>query len=332
MKLSTEKLLELLPGFRVDHRGQNLIGQCPWCGGNEFGISLLEGHKFGCYRKKACGKVGNLVTLLKHLGKYDIIVQERATKLTGRIETEKLSLAGLDLNVPRTSKPLGWKQLHYHPYLESRGFQKEDYDRYSVGTTALDHRLRDYYVIFPVIEDGENRGHVARHIWSKQKIEAYNKAYFEKTGIKDKIKRFRNSLSDFAKLIYGIDEIVVGETKTIIAVEGIFDKIGVDRLLKLGEQSYMKCNATFKCNVSDEQIAKWQSKGIENLILLYDPDVIKVIKHNIERLQTYFNVLVGYSVSGRDPGDMVEEDIEYVMNHLEDPTQFKVNKLEVSKL
>lgn len=332
MKLSTEKLLELLPGFRVDHRNKNLIGPCPACNFNEFGISLDDGHRFSCFRKVKCGFHGNIFTLLKFLGKYDIVIQERATKLTGRIETEKLSLAGLDLNASKMSLPLGWKKLSHHPYLESRGFQKEDYDRYSVGSTLLDFRLKNDYVIFPVIEDGENKGHVARHIWSKQKIEAYNKAYFEKTGIKDKIKRFRNSLSDFAKLIYGIDEIVVGETKTIIAVEGIFDKIGVDRLLKLGEQSYVKCNATFKCNVSDEQIAKWQNKGIENLILLYDPDVIKVIKHNIERLQTYFNVLVGYSVSGRDPGDMVEEDIEYVMDHLEDPTQFKVNKLEVSKL
>lgn len=332
MKLSVEKLLELLPGFRVDRRGQNLIGQCPWCGGNEFGISLSEGHKFGCYRKKVCGKVGNIVTLLKHLGKYDWILEERATKLTGRIETEKLSLAGLDLNVSNMSKPLGWKKLSHHPYLESRGFQKEDYDTYEVGSTLLHPKLKNNYVIFSVLEDGECKGYVARHIWSKTRIEAYNKTYFEQFGIKDKIKRFRNSLSDFAKLIYGIDEIVVGETKTVIGVEGIFDKVGVDRLLGLKQQDCIKCNATFKCNVSDEQIAKWQQKGVENLILLYDPDVIKVIKNNIQRLQKYFNVMVGYSISGRDPGDMTEEDIEYVMNHLEDPTQFKINKLEVSKL
>jgi DNA primase len=332
MKLSIEKLLELLPDGKVDRRGKNIICSCPFCGGNEFGISLDEGHRYGCYRKAKCGQVGNIVTLLKYLGKYDWIISEKATKLSGRIEIETLPLENLDLNTPIMNLPLGWKKLQHHSYLESRGFQKEDYDRYLVGSTLLDHRLKNDYVIFSVLEDGENKGHVARHIWSKQRIEAYNKVYFEKTGIKDKIKRFRNSLSDFAKLVYGIDEIIIGETKTIIAVEGIFDKIGVDRLLKLGEQSYMKCNATFKCNVSDEQIAKWQNRGIENLILLYDPDVIKVIKHNIERLQKYFNVWVGYSVSGRDPGDMTEEDIEYVMDHLEDPTQFKINKLEVSKL
>jgi DNA primase len=332
MKLSVEKLMELLPDFKVDHRGKNLIGPCPFCGGNEFGISLSDGHRFGCYRKAKCGRVGNIFTLLKYLGKYDIFVQERSTKLTGKIEVEKMPFADLNLETTKINAPLGWKRLAYSPYLESRGFIEEDYNFYEVGETMLDSKLRKDYVVFIVREGGITKGWVARHHWSKTRIEEYNELYFKRTGIKTKIKRFRNSYSDFAKLLYGIDEIVEGETKTIIGVEGIFDKKNVDKLLRLHDQQYMKCNATFKCSVSDEQIVKWQQKGIENLILLYDPDVIKQTKGNIERLQRYFNVWVGYSISGRDPGDMVEEDIEYVMDHLEDPMQFKVNKLEVSKL
>lgn len=333
MKLSIEKLLEVLPdGFKVDHRGKNLTGPCLKCGHFEFGISLEDGHRFGCFRKAKCGYTGSIYTLLKDLGKYDVIVQERSSKLSGRIESERLSMEDLDLNVPKTNLPLGWRRTQNHTYLQSRGFQKEDYDRYEVGMTLIDPRLKKDYVIFTVREGDEVKGWVARHIWSKDKIEQYNDAYFKAHGIKNKIKRFRNSYSDFAKLIYGIDEIVENETKTIIGVEGIFDKIGVDRLLDLSKIAHTKCNATFKCNVSDEQIAKWQIKGIENLILLYDPDVVRAVKKNIERLGRYFNVMTGYSITGRDPGDMLREDIEYVMENLEDPTQFKLNKLEVSKL
>lgn len=333
MKLSIEKLLEVLPeGFRLDHRGKNLRGACPKCGYFEFGVSLEEGHRFGCFRKAKCGYTGSIYTLLRDLGKYDMIIQERASQLSDRIEPKKLSLEGLILDTPTTALPLGWRRTFSHNYLDSRGFVDKDYQDYEVGVTLLDPRVQKDYVIFPVREEGVVKGWVARHVWSKTKIEEYNIDHFEKFGVKSKIRRFVNSFSDFAKLIYGFDEVVEGETNTIIGVEGIFDKANIDRLLNLREQSHVKCNATFKCNVSDEQIAKWQNKGVKNLILLYDPDVVKQIKSNISRLTKYFNVMTGYSTSGRDAGDMIEEDIEHVMSHLEDPIQFKINKLEVSKL
>lgn len=330
MKLTIDKLLELLPDFRLDHRGKNLTGPCPACGYAEFGISIEEGHRFGCYRKVKCGFTGNIYTLLKYLGKYDFIVAERASKLIGKIENKQL-ISNIDLTVANVPKPLGWRRIYDSPYLRGRGFSLQDFENYEVGSTLLDPRLKNDYVIFTVKENDEVKGWVARYVKSKEEIDAINKRY-ERAGVVKKVRRFINSFSDFAKLAYGIDEIKPGATKTIIAVEGIMDKIGIDRLLNLHSQDYMKCNATFKCNVSDEQIAKWQIRGIENIILLYDPDVIKTIKANIKRLEQFFNVLVGYSISGRDPGDMIDSDIEYVMEHLEDPIQFHVNKLEVPKL
>lgn len=331
MKLTIDKLLQLLPDFQMDHRGRNLIGPCPACGYHEFGISIEDGHRFGCYRKVKCGFTGNIFTLLKYLGKYDYVIAERATQLVGKIKNETLEIGDLDLTTPNATKPLGWKRVYDSNYLRSRGFSMMDYDKYEVGVTTLDHRLKNDYVIFTVVENGEVKGWVGRHVKSKDEIEQLNKKY-QQAGLNKKVLRYRNSLSDFAKLIYGLDEIVIGLTKTIIAVEGIFDKVGIDRLMQLNNQSAIKCNATFKCNVSDEQIAKWQMRGIENLILLYDPDVVVQIKTNIKRLEKYFNVMVGYSASGKDPGDMDDKDLEYVIEHLEDPIQFHVNKLEVPKL
>lgn len=332
MKLTVDKLSEILPDFRLDRRGKNLIGPCPMCGHNEFGISLEEGHRFGCYRKKNCGWTGNIVTLLRHLGKYDLILFERSNVLSGRIELEEFDVSGLELNAPTISYPIGWRRLFEDEYLASRGLQSGDYDRYEVGRTKLDIKMKNDYVIFGVKEHGELKGWVGRHTWSKERIEAYNNDYKKKYGISNKIKRYLNSLSDFAKLIYGFDEVIEGATKIVICVEGIFDKINVDRLLNLHTQDIVKCNATFKCDVSDEQIVKWKQKGIESLILLYDPDVIRQTKTSIERLERFFNVKVGYSASGCDPGDMSETDIDNALDRLEDPIQFKINKLEVSKL
>lgn len=330
MKLTLEKLLELLPGFRVDHRGRNLTGICPYCNGDEFGISLEDGHRFGCYRKAKCGASGNIFTLLRHLGKLDQVLEERVRNLPDKIVKQQKFEDFDDLTLETIALPLGWRRVFSHPYLDERGFTQEDYNRYPVGITQLDPRLKKNYIVFACNQDSQTKGWVSRRIQDKKQIEAINMLRKEQ-GLKP-IARYINSFSDFAKMCYGIDELN-DQIKTLIVVEGIFDKIGIDRLLDLCNKDDTKCIATYKAAISNEQIGAIMSKApnIEVTILLYDGDVIKSIKTSMTILQKYYRVLVGYHAT-KDPGDMNEEDINQVLSTLESPIEFKSFKLEVNKL
>lgn len=330
MKLTIEKLLEILPGFKLDHRGKNLIGKCPQCHHDEFGISIEEGHKFGCYRKKNCGFSGNIFTLLRYLGKLDKVLKEKVQNLPQKIEIIKKDRIDLDIETPEIKLPIGWKALSFSPYLEERGFEKEDYFRYKVGMTNIDPKLKKYYVIFLCEQDKKIKGWVARRIQSKSEIDKLNK--IRKLQNKPPIIRYINSYSDFSKLCYGIDE-VNEKVTTIILVEGIFDKINVDKLLRLNYRDEIKCLATYKGAISDEQLCLINKKGknICNCIVLYDSDIIKTTKRYLKKIQEYYNVLIGFHKE-KDPGDMNEEDIFNVLDNLQTPIEFKSFKLESNKL
>lgn len=331
MKLTLEKLLELLPNFQLDARGKNLTGPCPMCNHDEFGISLEEGHRFGCYRKKSCGYSGNIYTLLKFLGKYDEVVQERLKNLPEKINKYQFEIdKNIDLEIEEIKPPLGWKRVEENDYLQSRGFDIDDFNHYPVGVTMIDPKLKKYYVIFLVKQQDKITGWVARRVEEKSEIERKNAIL--KRERKPLIKRYLNSTSDFAKMLYGIDE-VTEKTTTLIVVEGIFDKINIDKLLNLQHQDEIKCVCTFKANISEEQIELIGRKApyLANSILLYDSDVIKSIKVNMNTLQKRYNVLVGYHAT-KDCGDMNHEDLDQVLQRLETPIEFKAFKLEVNKL
>src|SRR5437868_2798495 len=109
MKLSIEKLKELLPDAAPDRRGKNLRAKCPYCGGDEFGISIEENHVFGCYRLKKCGATGNIFTLAKFLKRTDLLT---LTGFTGKVEKLENKLrkeeVQLDLSLPTVNMPMGW--------------------------------------------------------------------------------------------------------------------------------------------------------------------------------------------------------------------------------
>ena len=225
MKLSREKLEQLLSDCRLDARRENLVTKCPKCGYNEFGISLAENHLFGCYRKKKCGFTGNIFTLLHYLGKYEEYVTRGEIYSVSNTNTiEKKIRSGVNKEIeitdsPNLSLPVGWKSTQSHPYLDERGFTTADYQKYNPGVTKLLSKFQNY-IIFPVVENKEIKGYVARHIWSKSKIDSWNKS--KEKGLQ--IQRYRNSSeADFSKLVLGIDELSE-QTETLIIVEGIFDK------------------------------------------------------------------------------------------------------------
>lgn len=330
MKLTLEKLLDLLPDFKLDHRGKNLIGPCPMCKYNEFGISLEDGHKFGCYRKAKCGFNGNIFVLLKYLGKLEEVVQEKFKNLPEKIITAQKFEDFEDLEIENVDPPMGWRRVYDLPYLNDRGFTEQDYHDYPVGITKLDPRLKNHYTIFLTEQEGGLKGWVARRMQPKEEIEAMN--LVRKVNKQPLIKRYLNSFSDFAKMCYGIDG-VNESTTTLIIVEGIFDKKNTDKLMQLQHQDAIKCVATYKAAISNEQIALIMKHGpnIRDIILLYDSDVIKSIKHSMSILQQYYSVLVGYHAT-KDPGDMNNDDLCQVLETLQSPIEFKSFKLEVNKL
>lgn len=326
MLLTLEKIQKLFPDGKLDHRKVNWVTVCPECNFREFSISLSDNHLCGCFRKKQCGWTGNIYTLLKKIGRLDFLLNKELN--FQKIEKVKLYREDPELNLelPSVRPPIGWKRTLDDEYLNSRNF--DQYDRYKVGFTNIDPRLKKDYVIFLIEEDGDVKGYVSRNKKPKKEIDRLNDLYKSK-GENKRILRYINSSTDFAKLVYGLDEITVN-TKIIIIVEGIFDKFNIDRLLNLHNQEEIKCICTFKCAVSKEQIFKIQQKGenIETAILLYDPDVIDKIKQVGFELREYFpDVLIGMGEGDKDAGDFDDSDIEKVFNSLQSPTQFSINKL-----
>ena len=173
MKLSVEKLKDLLPGATPDRRGKNLRAICPMCGGDEFGISLEDNHIFGCYRRKKCGFHGNIFTLVKHLKRWDILNLEGEVGSVSVLENKltKVDISALDLTLPTVSMPVGWRRVMQDDYMDSRGFV--DYELYPVGRTYVDPRLKNNYVITAIQEDGITKGYIGRHVWRRKRLRKY---------------------------------------------------------------------------------------------------------------------------------------------------------------
>jgi hypothetical protein len=325
LKLSIEKLKELLPDATPDRRGKYMWASCPNCGQKEFTISLSDNHVCGCNRKKKCGWVGNIFSLAKKLGKFGILNIEGEVGQVEKLENKLIkSKVTYDLDLPTIKMPLGWNRVYQDEYMDSRGFT--EYERYKVGRTMIHPKLKKNYVVIAIEEEGGIKGYISRHVWGKQKIEEENKKRKER-GLPE-ILRYINGDTDFSKLSFGYDELVQNVTKTLICVEGIFDKWNIDKLLKLHDQDLIKCNATFKCAISIEQMIKWKMKGIETLILFYDPDVINQIKRVASELQLWFNVLIAFNDNADvDAGDIDAEGLSKVFNNLKSVSEFTSGKV-----
>lgn len=329
MRLTFNEIKELVEGARLDSRGKNVYGICPSCGHDEFGVALLEdNHPFACFRKNKCGFAGNIYTLLTFLGKSRYSVQPGYTpraRLENKLNIEDVA-EKIDLTLVEYPLPLGFKRFQYGecPYLEGRGFDKEDYEKYKPGYTTLESRLFGF-VIFPIKSSEMNVGFVARNTKSKQEIEDLN-VFYKLKGVKKTVKRYINSNSDFAKILGGVEEIT-DQTTTVILVEGLFDKKNTDKVLSLDTQQEVKCCCTWKCAVSEEQIFLLQQSGVTTVILLYDPDVVEDTKKAGFELDPYFEVFIGYNEKGADPGDMMTDEFDDVLSTLKSPFEFSVKKM-----
>ena len=282
MKLSFEKIKEVLgKGYKS---GNNYHSKCPYCGYNEFGISLDENHVFGCFRKKKCGATGNIFTLLKKLGREDLLENRKTYAPTTKLEildikTDKKELEQ-EFELPKIEKlPLGYKRVFENDYLQNRGV---DLQKYEFGVTNIIPKLKNY-VIHPIRIENEIYGYIGRATFPCEN-------------------KYRNSKgTDFANLLGGY---LSNKSHTVILVEGVFDMINLECILRqLNLDLVVRC--TFGAKISSNQIKMLKKEGFINIILFFDLDVLKIIKQKAFELSKYFEVLVMFPPSEDiDAGDI----------------------------
>lgn len=330
MKLSKEELFRLLAEFNPKMwKDNDILINCPVCNHRECYVSLKDDHPFNCVRKKKCGWQGNIHALLNKLGVPEGNIKESikwSDKVSNALILEKHSVIDdIDIELPEIRLPLGFRRIYDDEYLNKRGFIKDDYNVYKVGITNLDRKLINY-AVFCIYNDFKLVATIGRYRAEKKEIEELEK----KTG--RKIMRYRNSGSDFAKILGGYDELEAGITKKVILVEGLFDKKNVDDLLDLYHNEITKCCYTFKCDISVEQVYKLKLKGIEEIVLLYDGDVIEKIKQTGLKLMHDFNVNVALIDGDKDPGEMNLEELNTSLKNLYHPIHFNLKKVQILDL
>lgn len=334
-----ELMVEL--NAKLDGGGKNLIVEnCPYCGhgGGKFGIYV--GNETA--RKKPfmshCFHCGHSTTTLEQLcndiNRPDLIPTE-TFNLTEGNQLDDFSFMDddekdIDDNLVVVDMPDDWKRTHFNRYLKKRGFTEDDYDYFPVGTTRGLNFKFDDYVIFPIIDNGDTVGYIARHTSSKEEIDEYNRK--AKHAGKYQILRYRNSTeNDFVKLLYNYDAVKEGETDTVIIVEGVFDVIALTRKLNLYDNHTIAAVATFGKKISDIQIYKLQNKGVNTVVIGYDGDAVEAIKRTGEQLNEFFDVYVAdIQDSTQDFDSMNFWDIyDTFAYNLKTITEYRLNKIQL---
>lgn len=329
MKINREKFIEELGLRSFGAKGfmHSKLLPCPFCGGggDKFGIKITDqGGAFNCFR---CGTKGSIFKLLKKINRLDLISKEGDDfNFKDKLE-DFLFTSGLteeDISCEEVSKPLGFKPIQYDSYLEERGFVDWQYSSLNAGI-SIDPNLKNM-VTFLLFENDKLVGYLSRSKrtkeWHKKNLEKAKK------GLCKLVLRYNNSPNTkFEKVVGGIDEVIEGETKTVLLVEGIMDKANTDRVLELNKSPEVKCCFTFGCKLSDAQMLKIFKKGVENIVLLYDPGTIQQVKTTSLRLLKYFNISIGELLGNKDPGEMNILDFEKVLLSLKDPIEYYLNRV-----
>jgi hypothetical protein len=227
-----------------------------------------------------------------------------------------------------TVLPIGFKQVFYDSYLESRGFKECDYYKYPCGVVDINKKLKNF-ILFLVYENNVLFGYLGRNKMPKSEIDAINKEYKEQE-LNKRILRWNNSDADFSKLVYGIDN-VTDETLCVIIVESIFGKKRIDDYLKKHKINEMKCVSTFGSKISEMQIRKIFEKGIRNVILMFDPDAVNKIKNYSFDLECCFDsVEIAVINDNEDIDNFTDDDIyQSIFVNVKNSFEYFSNKIQI---
>lgn len=313
--------------------------ECPFCGKKgKWGIIFNPegGATFHCWK---CPRKSPLSEFLKKIGRTDLMkrtfegnVKSVLNKILGQEEVsdwmkEVQPLTEEDLKP--VSLPLRLKPLVDDEYLNSRGFRPEHYAEFEPSYTdsALEPKLHNF-IVFKMKMNGVCVAWWARSRyskeWHKENLEAY------KRHEADLVLRYRNSENNFQNLLGGYDELIEGTTKTVIIVEGIFDKVNIDNLLGLQHTDDVKCCFTFGNNIGKGQIQSLLRKQVERVILLYDYKTINESKEAALRMVDLFDEVYVTAIrrEGVDPGNITLDYLEEVLGGASDPINYFCNKIE----
>jgi hypothetical protein len=346
LEIDDSQLRGLLTNAKDASGRTHFVADCPFC--------LDHGH-FYIRRKtekvnsrgqnvsfywdcKKCLLRGGLAKLLRKVGRLDLLADLHVVRVAEPVENKLAAITSYKkkptvpepIELPLVTMPTGFVRAKQDPYLDGRGFTPADYERYRVGRAKVLQKHKDY-IIVGIEQRGRLVGYISRLTWGSEKLEAFN----EQAKAEGKLKklRYQNSTSDFAKMLFGEDELT-DETTTVILVEGIFDKSNVCNLLNLHSSPTLKCCATFGKSLSEDQLNILRRfPKIKNLIFLRDQDALNTTKKQSLDLKTEFFVLVGFfDNSAIDAGNIDEEGLLNVLENLQDPLTFSLTKVLKRKL
>lgn len=290
--LNKNQLIEIFGGGVLDSDRKNLYVKCPYCGHNEAGVSLSKvNNPFNCFRKKKCGEQKKIQEVLDFLGLKEKYIDKKSKnvvshKVIASINKNKEGSIEEDtiIALPNAKMPIGWKRIYDHPYLKQRDFQ--DYESFPVGITKLNKKYEGY-LVFKVIQNGELKGFIGR--WPGNHKKKYN-----------------NSTHDFAKMLFGIDRVNIGDS--IILQEGIFDFFNTYKW----ERDSEKVTSTFGAKFSNEQALLLKSKSVKEITFMFESDVDSKTKSCLVSAHYLFdNIYACVMPDGVDPGDIKTKDEYY---------------------
>lgn len=320
MILDQDGIIELFELGNPSRKGWRM-GICPYCSKKgKFGI-LFEGHKtsFNCF-SGSCQEKGNIFKLLKDVGRLDLITGAKDVDRDSTLETVILDEDILneveeeEQELPDAVLPIAARRIYKNDYLENRGWTKRDFEDYEVLYSLIDPKFGKY-VIFPVYIDQKIKGFLARYPASKEYCE------------KNNILRWRNSDNDFAKMLYGHDDI---DTETAVLTEGVFAKRATENVI---DEDYSVV-ATFGKKVSIDQVKLLIKKGVKTVILFFDFDAVYAMINSGFDLRPYFeNVLIAPIMEkDKDPDDLNPDEINNCFANIQDIFEYSLSKVQESNL
>ena len=294
---------------------------CPFCGKKDkWGLRLnKEGGVFHCWK---CSFSTSLFNFLKKIDRIDLARGSYTAH-------EEPSLSCLEEegdmrneDPPIISLPIGSTLVKRDSYLDSRNFLPQHYDEFSPHiTTSNIEGLKDY-IIFEIRQNYKLIAWLARSKKSKE----WHKKNLEESKKKNTIPslRYRNSHCDFSKIIGGYDTIK-DNCECLFIVEGLFDKINLDRLLDTHNNNICVV-FTFGKSISGEQINLLRKKKPQSVVLMYDEDsILESKKYGIE-LSHYFETYVARIDNPEiDPGNMEEDYLQRILSELRTPIEFSLS-------
>lgn len=317
MSINKDKIIDSLKLNMFGAKGwmSNKKIDCPYCG-REGKFGFIFKNNSGVVHCFFCGESKNIKSYLYDIDRKDLLEFEREVSIRNNLKNlSDLRQNKEEKELSEVKMPKGCKLALNDEYLNNRGFLDYHYKLYEPSYTnhILEGKLKGY-LIFKIKQKGKLVSWMGRtkkdYNWHKQNL------LNSKEGKEDLVLRYRNSTNtDFDSILGGFDEIKE-ETSTLILVEGLFDKINVDRRLSLDKVDDVKCCFTFGNSVSDGQMRLIRETKVSTIILMYDVDAFKQSQNYGVVCSQYFKTFIAEIKGDYDPGDMTEKQMNNTLNNL----------------